>query len=118
MRVPSYNALLDLTQDPGLAMELRKVLTGEIDPLSYQAVERETDLWHTYPRNDDPHVILLACNHLLDLYGVEWAENKNHPAKSFFYLNTGDLYNATICYRPGGSIFVSCPADIIEQWRE
>lgn len=118
MRVPSYNALLDLTKDPGLAMELRKVLTGEIDPLSYPEIEKETRTWWHAPNIGSPYVILLACNHLLELYGVEWAENKNHPDKSFYYLNTGDLYNATICYRPGGNIFVSCPADIIEQWHE
>ena len=118
MSVPSYNALLDLTKDPGLAMELRKVLTGEIDPLSYPEIEKETRTWYHAPNIGSPYVKLMACNHLMGLYGVEWAENKTHPEKSFYYVNTGDTYAETICHRPSKSIFISSWGDIVEKWRE
>ena len=119
MRVPSYESLLEFVNwDEDLARELRGVLKGEIDPLSYKEVERETDRWYSHPRAGSPYVMLMACNHLLELFGVEWAENKNHPDKSFYYINTGDPYYATICYRPGNSIFISSPGDIIEKWRD
>ena len=119
MIAPSYKSLLEFVNgDEDLARELRKVLKGEIDPLSYPEVEKETRTWWHAPNTGSPYLILLVCNHLLELYGVEWIENKDHPEKSFYMLNTGDMYNETICYRPGKSVFLSCPGDIIEKWIE
>lgn len=119
MRAPSYEALLELTNgDEEQARKLRQLMKGEVSPLSIPDVERETRKWHCFPKEADPYVIMLACNHVMELYGVEWAENKKHQYKSFDYVNTGDTYCPTICHRPGHGFFIASWGDIVEQWRE
>lgn len=121
MRAPSYKALLTLTNVDGeeeQAKKLRQLLKGEVSPLDIPGMEEETRTWHHAPNEDSPYVILLACSHVMELYGVEWVENKRHPDKSFYYINTGDTYCPTICHRSGHGFFISAWGDIVEQWRE
>ncbi len=97
MRLPSANTLQrQLGIDRPLALKLRRILDGRLDPLTVLGTSSAT----MYLKERDAK--LEACNVLLEGHGIEairgeWQNGYWCDIKCV-YINQGDTYAATILY--------------------
>lgn len=107
MRLPSINTLSQVFEDPKRARQILEMTRAQLLELDV-CIARERECYNTPETNE---LRLTALNALESgLHGVEYGTVKDRPYK---YLNTGDMYAATLIYFEG-SYRVQCLGDFIE----
>ena len=107
-RLPSVKTLSRVFEDPKQARAILEMTRDQL--LGLPAGDaRERECLHP-PRTYD---IRMHCLDAIDegLCGVEAFQDKRGDWVD--YLNTGDPYTTTLCYR-NGRYFVACWADLVE----
>ena len=116
MGYPTVKTLLRITDgDEAKATELRAILTSDCEWQNYSCPVKYYG--KCFNRPDTWYLQMLACDTVLDTFGIEYAENPKDPARSFDYCNTGETYCPTLCCR-NGRFFVAAWGDIVEKWRD
>ena len=94
MRIPTYKAIKkvfpDYTEENH--KEFKRLLNGPLDGSTSR--EREC---HNSPENWD--VALHYLNDVLEGYGIDGWAFPGQYEEGFSYINFGDTYTETICYR-------------------
>jgi hypothetical protein len=121
MKVPSTKAFREAFPSipPAKITKLRKILRGDLDPLSVPSVER----WalQCFNRPAQIELLLSAANDLLDGFGVEpletqeeWETLTSGPRRE--YINMGETYAVTLIYdHDHGRFFLASYGDVVEQ---
>ncbi len=117
-RLPYYTAPsvkrlmeeLQLTKEQ--AIEVRALLHGEKKPIEVPAVAAWVRNCYSYPKHIEQ--LLAALDVVCETFGVECISNRKFL---FEFLNTGDVYNATLVYaKHSDSFFISTEGGIIESY--
>lgn len=102
---------------PDKAKILRGIMTGNVDPESFESVKDWTR--QCYNRPSDVELRLAAINDALDGYGVEALDRDPgwFPYPEYSYVNMGDTYTTTILHQhTTGRWIVSDWGSIAERW--
>jgi len=83
---------------PDKAKEIRGIIDGSIDPMTYSKV----DQWvrQCYNRPSTHELQLEAINQVLEGYGTEALDENTSwfPQPHYSYVNMGDTYTPTVVY--------------------
>jgi hypothetical protein len=95
--IKTIQAKLKLT--PERARTVRKLMTGELDPMAFASVEAWVAQCYNRPRRSE--MIMCALNEVLETHGVEAIDGSDwvdsfHGHIRYTYCNTGDAYGATV----------------------
>lgn len=118
MRLPSVKTLCSAF--PGLtaadAKLLRAILRGDLSPCHYPDRFPRTIAWlrSCYNPPSRAEISMAAADEILDCHGVEALFSDGAVWPWLEFVNTGDLYNATLC-RYDGRYIVASPGDILER---
>jgi hypothetical protein len=100
------------------------LINAKVEPGTYASVQRWLDQCYTSPGRIEQ--IMKALDEVCETYGVEalwaastrrtlWYDRNHEPIAE--YLNTGDMYAATLIYRYDLRKFqVTCVGDLIEMF--
>jgi hypothetical protein len=115
-KVPSQQRLVDAF---GISREqantLREVLSGKLDPETFDSVRRLPDGYRWLDK------ALEAANEILGTYGVEAIQSETSWVPYWMdivalYLNAGDTYNPTLLYnRLTGTLNLTTYGDFVER---
>ena len=94
--------------DTKTAKNIRGIVKNTIDPEKFESVKRWIARCFGKPKNIE--LRLKALNECICAHGVEHFE-----AGNFYYINTGDIYNATIIYFPEDKFVISTVGDVREK---
>ena len=98
------------------AMKVKKLISGEIDPLTYDRVKAWFDSCYNKPKPDE--MIIDAINVELKGYGIEFITNPFNCVDTIAeYVNMGDTYAATILHEiDSDKYLLTTWGDWLEQW--
>lgn len=86
----------DLHIDKETATKVRKLMTGELDPLTVPACAQWVRQCYHSPHHVEAE--LCAIDAVLGTHGVEGLGRPGRLSPHFSYCNTGDSYATTVCY--------------------
>ncbi len=98
---------------PGKGKELRNLIDGTVNPAEYDSVIRLCMRVYHHPTYS--YMLMTAINEVLEGHGIEYLCPKDPDHPSYDYINSGDVYNATILLRNDGKLIVSSLGDIVDR---
>ena len=107
-----------LNIDHTKAAQIRGLLDGTIDPLTFQTVSNWVNQCYNLPSKNE--LIHAAINEILGGYGIEAIRDNKwshyHQDIGLTYVNMGDTYTMTVCYDTRSDKWIlSSWGDIIER---
>lgn len=114
MTSPTYERLE--AAFPGKGRELKKVMTGDIDPKEYSDVLDWLEQCHGLPKRVE--LVMCALNQIIEGHGVEAIFGDRVHWPDLEYVNMGDAYTTTLMYdHIDGNYLLTSYGNWIE-WRE
>lgn len=114
MEVKEIAKRLNITEDQ--AVQVKGVIKGEIDPLSFSNVKKWVNQCYNMPSKTE--LKLEALNQILEGYGVEYIEHKEDSFPDVYgisYINLGDTYINTVLFDRASNKWRYCSwGDIVE----
>ena len=112
--IETITKILNITIEQ--AIQVKGVIEGNIDPLSFESVTRWVGRCYNMPSKFE--LKLEALNEIIEGYGIEYIQHKDDTftdPQGLTYVNLGDTYANTIIFDHSCNSFKLCSfGDIVE----